>query len=194
VEPWAARQAWKGQQQADLGHDDAPTSRPTRVEAERGFEELVRRNTSRLRRFAFLLTGNWHDAEDLLQNAFLNAYRSAERLCRVECPDAYLRQIVVHAYIDQVRKRRVSEYVTDTVPEFAAQKDDNDEKWVVRAALARVPRSQREILVLRFYADMSVQQTAATLGCSTGNVKSQTSRGLAALERHLQDLAAAAAR
>jgi RNA polymerase sigma-70 factor (sigma-E family) len=152
---------------------------------ERQFEEIVRRTSGRLRHIAFLLSGSWVDAEDLTQMTFLKAYRYLDRVCTVDAPDAYLKQILVRTCIDEARKRRIAEYSTDSVPESAVVDDENEEKWVVRRALAKVSQSQREILVLRYYADLSVEETARILRCSAGNVKSQTSRGLAALQRHL---------
>ena len=92
-------------------------------------------------------------------------------MCAVDAPDAYLKQILVRTCIDRARKRKAQEIITDVVPDLGTTDDTNDEKWAVRAALAKVPVSQREILILRFYADMSVVETAAALGCSTGKAK-----------------------
>jgi RNA polymerase sigma-70 factor (sigma-E family) len=156
------------------------------VPIERQFEDIVRRSASRLRRTAFLLVGNWTDAEDLVQSTLVRAVRYKERICEVEAPAGYLKQILIRTCIDERRKRRVTEHATDDLPDTMAPDDSQDEKWAVRSALAKVPRSQREILILRFYADLSVAETAAALGCSIGNVKSQTSRGLDALARSLE--------
>ncbi len=161
-------------------------TRTNRQALERKFEEIVKRTAPKLRHIAYLFSGNWADAEDLTQAAFLKAYRYLQRVCEVEAPDAYLKQILVRTCIDEARKRRVAEYVTDSIPDVGVTDDQNDEKWAMRAALAKVPLSQREILILRFYADMSVAETATILGCSTGNVKSQTSRGLDTLEQQLR--------
>jgi RNA polymerase sigma-70 factor (sigma-E family) len=159
--------------------------RTERAHLEHVFEQIVVRTTPRLRHIAYLFSGNWSDAEDLTQTAYLKAYRHIQRVCTVDAPDAYLKQILVRTCIDRARKRKAQEIITDVVPDLGTTDDTNDEKWAVRAALAKVPVSQREILILRFYADMSVVETAAALGCSTGNVKSQTSRGLVALAQHL---------
>jgi RNA polymerase sigma-70 factor (sigma-E family) len=157
-----------------------------RASVDRRFEDIVRRSEARLRRIAFLMVGNWNDADDLTQAAFVRALRYKERICEVEAPEAYLKQILVRTCIDERRRRRVAEYATEELPETGTHDDANDEKWAVRAALAKVPLSQREILIMRFYADLSVAETAAVLGCSVGNVKSQTSRGLDALARNLE--------
>lgn len=166
--------------------------RAERQAQERLFEDIVKRTTAKLRHIAFLFTGNWVDAEDMTQMAFLKAYRYLDRICAVEAPDAYLKQILVRTCIDEARKRRVAEYVTDVVPDVGTHDEHDDEKWTVRAALAQVPRSQREILILRYYADLSVEETASILRCSVGNVKSQTSRGLDALEQNLRAVRPAA--
>ncbi|HEV7193569.1 MAG TPA: SigE family RNA polymerase sigma factor [Jatrophihabitantaceae bacterium] len=159
--------------------------RSARREREERFGVILQETSSFLRQVAFLLVGNWPDAEDLLQSAYLKAVRSMDRVCEVDVPALYLKRILVRTHIDQYRRRRLVEISTDTVPEVSTPENPNDEKWAVRAALARVPDSQRQILVLRFFADMSVADTAAALGCSEGNVKSQTSRGLATLAGHL---------
>ncbi len=70
-------------------------------------------------------------------------------------------------------------------PELPTAGDDAAERLTVRAALSQVPPRQRAVLVLRFYCDLSVQETADTLGCSAGTVKSQTARGLTAMRRLL---------
>lgn len=159
--------------------------RSARREREQRFAEILQETSGFLRQIAFLLVGNWPDAEDLLQSAYLKAVRYMDRVCEVDVPALYLKRILVRTHIDQHRQRRLVEVVTDTVPDVSVPDNSNDEKWAVRAALALVPDSQRQILVMRFFADMSVSDTAAALGCSEGNVKSQTSRGLATLAAHL---------
>lgn len=104
-----------------------------------------------------------------------------------EFSDRYLKQILTRTCIDARRKKAAREYVTDTLPETAAPESADEDRWAVRVALASVPPSQRQVLILRYYADMSVADTARALGCSVGNVKSQASRGLGALARGLVD-------
>ena len=159
--------------------------RAARREKEERFTEILQQTSGFLRQVAFLLVGNWPDAEDLLQSAYLKAVRYMDRVCEVDVPALYLKRILVRTHIDLHRQRKLVEVTTDSLPEVSVPDNPNDEKWAVRAALAKVPDSQRQILVLRFFADMSVADTAAALGCSEGNVKSQTSRGLAALAGHL---------
>src|SRR5262249_43808576 len=110
------------------------------------------------------------------------------RMKRVENIDAYLRTVLVHRWIDERRGRWSRVRLVDAVPADAGCENphpDVDEALDVRAALARLSPRQRPVLVLRFLCDMSVADTAATLRCSPGTVKSQTSVALDAMRRHL---------
>jgi RNA polymerase sigma-70 factor (sigma-E family) len=149
------------------------------------FAEITKRTMPKMRRFALMLTNNWADADDLLQMTYLKAYRYARRVCEVESPDAYLRQILVRTCIDERRKHRVTEICCDDLPDMGVTTAPDDDKWEMRPALAKIAYSQRQILILRFYFDLSVPETAAFLGCTAGTVKSQTSRGLNSLARNL---------
>lgn len=161
------------------------TDSPAPREPQDTFVQIFLTACPKLRRTAFRLTGNWSEVDDLVQSTYVRAVRYADRICAVEAPEAYLKQILTRTCIDWRRKKSATEYITNSVPESAAVENPNDDKWAVRAALAAVPKSQREVLILRYYADLSVAETARALNCSTGNVKSQCSRGLAALARGL---------
>ena len=104
---------------------------------------------------------------------------------KADDPDAYLRRIVLNAHRSSFRKRRVSERLTSSPPDTAATVPDpaarHGDRATMLAALGTLPRRQREVLVLRYWLDLTEAQVAATLGCSVGNVKSQTSRALARL-------------
>ncbi|GAA4434416.1 SigE family RNA polymerase sigma factor [Actinokineospora soli] len=135
-----------------------------------------------MRGTAFLLCGDWHRAEDLVQTAFVRLYRVWHRVSGRDRLDGYTRQIVVRVFLDESRRgffRR--ERVTDAPPEGSGPAAGPEDRLVLMAALARVPARQRTVLVLRFWEDLSVEETAAAMGCSVGTVKSQTSRGLSAL-------------
>jgi RNA polymerase sigma-70 factor (sigma-E family) len=159
-----------------------------------GFSEYFAGRAATMRSTAYLLCGNWHQAEDLVQIAFAKLYSAWPRLARRGALDGYVRKTLVHAYLDE--RRRASwqrEQLTDLVPEPArrpvARPDERlGDRLLVLAALAEVPPRQRAVLVLRFWDDLSVQDTAAALGCSTGTVKSQSARGLEALRRALAAL------
>ncbi|UVS82393.1 SigE family RNA polymerase sigma factor [Actinokineospora sp. UTMC 2448] len=135
-----------------------------------------------MRGTAYLLCGDWHRAEDLVQTAFVKLYRVWNRVSRRDRLDAYTRQIVVRAFLDETRRGFFHrERVTSQVADGSAPEYGPDDRVVLMAALARVPARQRTALVLRFWEDLSVEETAAAMRCSVGTVKSQTSRGLSAL-------------
>ena len=149
------------------------------------FAEYVERRSGSLRSGAFLLCGNWHDAEDLVQTALLRLYRVWDRVHGVDALDAYVRAIVVRAFLDEKRRPWRRERAMTALPETPDRPPDIEERLVVQAALATVPPGQRAVLVLRFWEDLSVEQTAAILGISVGTVKSQTQDGRATLRAAL---------
>jgi RNA polymerase sigma-70 factor (sigma-E family) len=155
-----------------------------------GFVEFVHARSAALLRLAVLLTGNRQDGEDLLQTALVKAYRSWWRLRSPELAERYVRRILVTSVISWRRRGAAREWATDRLPDrqvsgpAAAVAD----RVVMRQALGLLSPGQRAVLVLRFFEDLSERQTADLLGCSVGTVKSQTSRGLAALRRRVGDL------
>ena len=143
----------------------------------RDFESFVSASSDRLLRTAYLLCGDRGHAEDLVQTALLRTARRW-RWARQQ-PEAYARRVVVNLAKDRWRDlgRRPQEtpIEADVRLEEADGLLDRDE--LLRAA-RRLPPGQRAVLVLRYFDDLSVEETAAALGCSTGTVKSQTSRAL----------------
>lgn len=155
------------------------------------FDEFARSRQAQLRRAAYLLCGDWHLAEDLTQTALAKLY-AVWRKVRMDSPDSYARKVLFRTFVDETRRRRWWERPGSRQYDVAAPADDPDLRLVLLAALRQVPARSRAVLVLRFWEDQSVEETAAALGCSTGTVKSQTSRGLATLRRILGDRAPAA--
>lgn len=146
---------------------------------EQEFRELYVARAPALRRTAFLLCGSWHQGEDLVQVAFSKLFASWGR---ARHPEAYLRQVLVRTWVDETRRPHRRERLTAQLPDVAASPGDClEDRDLLRTALAAVPPRQRACLVLRFYEDLSVAETAFVLGCTEGTVKSQTSRGLDAL-------------
>lgn len=144
-----------------------------------------------VRRTAFLLCGDWHQADDLTQTAFVKLHGAWSRIRDKAALDAYVRSIVVRATVDDSRRPWRREKATDAVPDEPALSgagsavdiaDAVANREMVRSALASVPPGQRAVLVMRYFGGLDVAQTAAALGCSVGNVKSQTARGLSALK------------
>ena len=142
------------------------------------FSEFFTSRFDWVRRTAYALCGDWSEAEELAQNAFVKAYAKWPSIRR-ETAEAYVRTIVTRLFLDSRRRRR-EDPVAD-LPERGVGGGYDDPDALLYAALRKVPPKQRAALVLRFVHDLSIEQTAAELGCSTGNVKSQTARGLATL-------------
>lgn len=151
-----------------------------RCRVEDSFEAFVAARGPRLFATAALLTQDRGHAEDLVQTALLKTWRHWDR---VDHPEAYVRRAMVHTYTSWWRRRWNGELATAEPPErpVAWSSEAVDARHDLRAALTRLPRRQRAVVVLRFYEDLSVAQVAALLGCSEGTVKSQTSKALAHL-------------
>lgn len=152
------------------------------AQAEREYADYVKARLPRLRQAAYLLCGDIHTADDLVQTTLVRLYRNWRRASASESLDAYTHRMLVNRFLDEKRLgwSRVllsgREQVDRPMPGH-----DLDSRTDIETALRHLPRGQRAVLVLRFLCDMSVEETAVTLHCSTGNVKAQTSRGLAAL-------------
>jgi RNA polymerase sigma-70 factor (sigma-E family) len=161
------------------------------VRVDPSFDAFVAERSTALLRLAYLLTGDRSYAEDLLQSALLRVFRHWSRAG--QAPEAYARQVLVNLSRDRLRRmvRRPREIPLPADAELLRGSDSGIDRAIERRAMVRaladLPVRQREVLVLRFFADLSVEQTAATLGCSTGTVKSYTSRALARLRDVLAD-------
>ena len=152
--------------------------------ADAEFSEFMHARWYQLVRLGFGLTGDRQAAEDLAQTAFARAYASWPRVRKADDPDAYIRRIVVNANKSRFRKLRVRELLTDSPPELAAPTDlvgQHDDRAALIDALMRLSCGQRAAVVLRYWLGLTETETAAVLGCSVGNVKSQAARGLAKL-------------
>jgi len=156
---------------------------------EADFRNFAESNMRSLRRTAFLLCGDWHHADDVVQTVLTTLYRNWPRIQRRERVDAYVRTMLVRATFD--RRRRLSwrrEITSAEPPETPSDHDLHiEDRIVLLAALAKMPPRQRAVLVLRFWDDLDVADTAAALGCSEGTVKSQTARGLTHLRALLSE-------
>ena len=157
-----------------------------RVTSAEEFIEFATISSPRLRRTAFLLCGDWHTAEDLARTTLAKMFGSWRRISRKDAADTYATRILINTYLADMRRKRVGEVLTDTLPEYPVHPQAPETRLVVIDALAALPPRARAVVVLRYWSDLSVEQVAAMLGCSAGNVKSQSSRGLATL-RNLLD-------
>ena len=149
-----------------------------------------------LRKIAFLLCQDWHRADDLTQTTIIKLYANWRRASGCANLDGYARTILVNTFISEQRThwwRRVT-LVSPTAPESVPTTDDFLGAALERDlelgldladALAALAPRQRAVIVLRYYCDLSIEDTAAALHCAPGTVKSQTAYGLAALRARL---------
>ncbi|MFJ6212020.1 SigE family RNA polymerase sigma factor [Streptomyces sp. NPDC092296] len=163
------------------------------------FEAFAAARWTRLVRTAYLLTGDHHEAEDLVQATLAKVYSGWDRIRRLDNPDLYVRRALVNNNVSRYRRRRVTQLLMPRLPDRAARdgaQDRLEQRSALLTALASLPPRQRAVVVLRYWEDFGEQDTAQVLGCSPGTVKSQASRALAKLRSHpqLADYAAEAAR
>jgi len=145
------------------------------------FEEFVRTRAHALYRYGYLLTGNAHDTDDLVQEALIRV-RGAWSRIRTEDPVAYTRTVMARLHVSMWRRRR-RELFLPNVPDTPVdeQHGTGAPHSAVWQALSTLPPGQRAVLVLRFYEELSEAETATTLGISQGTVRSQMFRALANL-------------
>ncbi|MFF3452650.1 SigE family RNA polymerase sigma factor [Streptomyces sp. NPDC002667] len=152
------------------------------------FQAFVVGRWPRLMRTAFLLTGERHAAEDLVQTTLEQVYVAWRRVGSADEPEAYVRRVMINAHARRHRRK---------LKEFLAPKDDSglgrevpdsgdaiaraDDRGALVAALAGLPPRQRQAVVLRYWEDLSESQAAEAMGCSVGAVKSNTAKGIAKL-------------
>jgi RNA polymerase sigma-70 factor (sigma-E family) len=147
-----------------------------------GFERFVQARSATLLRSAYLLAGDRHLAEDLLQDTLAKVAQHWEAIERDGNPEAYARTVLYHRAVDTWRTRlRRPRVVGDLTREPTDGGDpfvDSDRRLLLRCALARLTPKQRAVLVLRFYEDRTEAQSAEVLGCSVSTVKSTTRTAL----------------
>lgn len=150
---------------------------------------LFREHALGLTRLAFLMLGDRFAAEDVVQEAFCGLYGAWDRL---RCHDnvvGYLRVSVLNGCRSAVRRSRRAPRILTVAPAPSAEADalSGEERRAAVAAMRRLPARQREALILRYFADLSVNESAQAMGVSAGTVKSATARGLASLGRMLRE-------
>jgi len=162
---------------------------------EDGFREFVRSRLGVLSRVAYLLTGDHHAAQDLLQNALMKVASRWPQVSRANDPTAYVRTVLYHEHVSAWRRERHrrEERATDALPDVPGSGDmagDVVRRVVLRQALAQLTSRQRALIVLRYCEDVSEVETARILGIAVGSVKSQTSNALARLRVLVPELVA----
>lgn len=154
-----------------------PVIAPAPRAGRQSIEEIYRQEWAGAVRLAWLLTGSRWVAEDMAQDAFL----AMSRQNRVENPRAYLRAALVNASRSRLRRLRVERQHPTEVPALTMQAEFDD----LLAAVRKLPERQRTALILRYYADLPVEQVAATMGCRFATAKSLVQRGLANLRKEI---------
>ncbi len=152
-----------------------------------GFAAYVAARQATLLRSAWMLSGDWAHAEDLVQSALVRVLPHWSRV-RDDDPDGYAYRILLNCYLSWWRRVRPREPVPRELPEIAVSEGGfalvalRDE---LAQLLATLPRRQRAVVVLRYYHDYTEAETAALLGCAVGTVKSQAAKALAKLRGQL---------
>ncbi|QES49815.1 SigE family RNA polymerase sigma factor [Streptomyces venezuelae] len=157
----------------------APTAPSPSSEAE--FTAYVQERRAALFATAFHLTGDRHEAEDLLQSALFSTYRAWDRITDKAAVGGYLRRTMTNLHISAWRRRKLNEYPTEELPETVGDSDamrGTELRAVLWQALARLPEPQRTMLVLRYYEGRTDPEIAEILDISVGTVKSSIWRSL----------------
>jgi RNA polymerase sigma-70 factor (sigma-E family) len=152
------------------------------------FVEFAEIASPRLRRTAFLLCGDWHMAEDLVQNALAKVFVAWRRIRRQDAAYAYATRTLMNCYLADCRRKRPAEVLTDQIPDQAVAAPAPESRLLMLKALAGLPPKARAVVVLRYWADLSVDEVAGVLGCSPGNVRSQSVRALSKLRLVLGEM------
>ncbi|MBB6628581.1 SigE family RNA polymerase sigma factor [Nocardioides sp. KIGAM211] len=152
------------------------------------FTDYAQARRPQLRRMAYALCGDWHTADDIVQNALAKLYVAWPRVRRAAAEDAYVRQTILRSTIDEHRRpwRRERAGLEGYDHPTAPGVDPGDRHDLV-LALLQLPEMQRKTVVLRHWMGMSVTETARDLRISEGTVKSHTSRALERLHQLMSD-------
>lgn len=149
------------------------------------FTDFILGGHRRLLHFAYLVCGDWHHAEDAVQATLIRMYVAWPRIRNGAGLETYARKTVLSVVRDDARRPWRRERPTDRLPDRDVQDrvGQVDERLLLLSALQALPKRQRAAVVLRYFGELSVEDTAEVLGCSPGTVKSQTARGLTALRK-----------
>lgn len=153
------------------------------MDPEESFRAYVEARLRPLSRVAYLLTADWHQAEELVQVTLAKVARHWKRISRDGNPDSYVRRVMHSQHVSLWRRRWKGVTLSANVPETEAPDaiGRTEQAMVLRQAMARLAPRQRAVLVLRFFEDLTEVEAARALGCSVSTVKSQTRDALARL-------------
>lgn len=154
-----------------------------RTQAE--YREFASARTTQLFRLAFLMCGDWHEAEDLVQTTLASLFAAWSRIRSRDSVDTYARRILVNAFLSQRRLRRSRETPMAQFPDVGIPAVDADLRLTLVAALRTLPPRSRAVVVLRYLEDRSIESVAELMGATPAAVKSLNTRGLAQLRELL---------
>ena len=156
--------------------------------AERHVTALYQAHALSLARLALLMLGDADAAQDVVQDAFFGLYRRWDKLTSADAAPAYLRASVLNGCRTALKRRSRPALpgAAETLESAEAAVLHTEEQRGVLNAVRRLPARQREVVVLRYYLDMTEEQAARAMGVSRGTVKSATSRAVAAIGRMLK--------
>lgn len=145
------------------------------------FDDFVNTHGPSLLRFAYLLTGDAHQAEDIVQEALARAHLHWRQIDNYEVPQGYVRKVVLRQYLSWRRRRSSSEIAVAAVPDRADGQDVADriaDRQHLSVLIAGLPKMQRAVIVLRYFEDRGDEDIAQLLGCAPATVRSHAARGL----------------
>lgn len=157
------------------------------IDRDESFRTFAAGCSAGLFRSAWLLTGDWHLAEDLVQDTLARMYRIWGGIGRIDNPAAYAHTVLARQFLSHRRRRSSGERPSDLIPDAAADSPDAELRLALVAALAQLPKRDRAVVVLRYLADRSVEQVAVDLGRTPSAIKVQSMRALAKLRAALGD-------
>ena len=146
-----------------------------------GYDEFAAARAGQLFRVAYLMCGDWHEAEDLVQTTLARLYVSWHRVRRRDSTDAYARRVMLNAFLSQRRRSRLRETPVAELADAAAAVPDADLRLTLAAALQRLPPRGRAVVVLRYVDDHSIESVARLMNATPAAVKSLNTRALAQL-------------
>lgn len=149
------------------------------------YQDFVRASAGRLFQTAYFICGNWHDAQDLVQNSLAKVYVSWKRIEKRESAEAYTRTVMLRMYLSHRRLKRSAELPVDTLETTQATGADQDLRLALVATLRQLPPRNRAVIVLRYLEGHSVEEVAQMTGSTVASVKSRTTRSLAQLREAL---------
>ncbi|SDD22599.1 SigE family RNA polymerase sigma factor [Actinokineospora iranica] len=155
------------------------------------FEDFLTERLDSLLRYATTLTCDPYQAQDIVQEVVLRAQPKWGRIARMDLPHAYVKRMVTNEFLSWRRRRWTRDVqvphggMEDLSPPLADPTALVDDRAVLTAGIARLPRKQRVAVVLRYYDNRSDAEIAEELGCSESTVRSHISRAVATLRAHL---------